>query len=277
MKAQLQAFKAGEDILPRMRILTWNMKGAFGSSVASHTAAWAYLRDQPFDVALLQETRNPADFADWCSIVWRPKYAKPDSRRILWGSAVISRSADLVEPELAGFPWLRELQGSTAIACVDGDPAWFASVHAHTAPIARMKLEELGSTQIPVSTPDNTIWETDLIPFELRRLFGDETFIWGGDLNSAVVMDDNSRFTGGNGRLRDIWKEAGSHDLRLRFFEDEQQTFFAPKRKPYQLDHVFADEATTRRVTSWRVDKAPVELDPPLSDHAPIVIDFETS
>lgn len=260
---------------PLVRILVWNMKGAFGATDASHAAAWSYLRDQSFDVALLQETRNPADFADWCSTVWHPKYAKTKSRRILWGTAVISRSTELIEPKLDDrFPWLRELQGSTAIARIDDDPAWFASVHAHTAPVASTRLEEVGSNQVPVSTTDSSIWETDLIPFELRRLFGDETFIWGGDLNSAVVMDENPRFTGGNGKLRQTWKEAGSFDLRLGFHEDEQQTFFAPNRKPYQLDHVFADEATSRRVTSWRVDRTPVELDPSLSDHAPIVIDI---
>ena len=263
---------------PGMRVLVWNMKGAFGCSDASHTAAWSYLRDQPFDVALLQETRDPADYADWCSTVWRPKYAKSSSGRTLWGTAVVSRSVDLIEPQIDDTSaWLRELQGSTAIARIDGNPTWFASVHAHAAQIPRAKLKELGSEQVPVSTPDKSIWETDVIPFELRRLFGNETFIWGGDLNSAVVMDDNPRFTGGNGKLRETWNEAGSHDLRLKFFEDEQQTFFAPRRKPYQLDHVFADAATAARVTDWRVDLNPVvEFEPPLSDHAPLIVDFDS-
>jgi len=258
-----------------MRILVWNLKGAFGSSEESHAAAWNYLRAQPFDVALLQETRDPAGYADWCSSIWRPKYANSQIRRILWGTAVVSRSVELIEPELDdSLPWLRELQGSTAIASVDGDPTWFASVHAHTAPINSRKIEELGSDQIPVSTPDGSIWETDVIPFELHRLFGDQSFVWGGDLNSAVVMDESPRFTGGNGRLRKTWREAGSHDLRLDFFKDEQQTFFAPRRGAYQLDHLFADEATSRRVTAWRVDRTPVELDPPLSDHAPIIAEI---
>ncbi len=258
-----------------MRILVWNMKGAFGCSQASHAAAWSYLRDQPFDVALLQETRNPTDYADWCSTIWRPKYAKSSSRRTLWGTAVISRSVDLIEPQIDDTSaWLRELQGSTAIARKNGDPTWFASVHAHAAPIPSAKLKDLGADHIPVSTPNKSIWETDVIPFELRRSFGDESFVWGGDLNSAVVMDENPRFIGGNGKLRKLWADAGSCDLRLKFFENEQQTFFAPGRKPYQLDHVFADEATSRRVTNWRVNKAPVEADPPLSDHAPIVVDI---
>ena len=67
-------------------------------------------------------------------------------------------------------------------------------------------------------------------------------------------------------------------NLRLDLFEEEQPTFFPPGKDPrYQLDHVFADDATKQRVIDWRVDKAPVELDPPLSDHAPIVVDLESA
>ena len=81
----------------------------------------------------------------------------------------------------------------------------------------------------------------DLIPFELHRLFAGQTFLWGGDLNSAESMDDVPGFSGGNRRLREIWADAGSRDLRLRFFAEEQQTFFAPNRRAYQLDHAFGD------------------------------------
>ena len=117
-----------------------------------------------------------------------------------------------------------------------------------------------------------------MIPFELRRLFGDETFVWGGDLNSAEGMDDVRSFAGGNRQLRENWKQAGSHDLRRGFFDEEQQTFFRTGNKPWQIDHVFADAATRDRVSDWRVDRTPVvEYKPPLSDHAPILVDIEPS
>lgn len=68
------------------------------------------------------------------------------------------------------MPWLDELQNSNARAAFDGDPTWIASLHDHTPPIARTRLEELGSAQIAVSTPEGTIWEEDVLPFEFRRL-----------------------------------------------------------------------------------------------------------
>lgn len=260
-----------------MRVLVWNMQGVFGAT--SHEAKWNYLELQDFDVALLQEARDPARYADWCSAVWRPKHAESKRGETLWGSAVISRSMDLEEPELdESYPWLGALEGSTAIARTPGDPTWFASVHALAGRIPDDKLNTLPHDHIPRATPDGSLWETDVIPFELRKLFGDQTFVWGGDLNSAEGMDDVTSFAGGNRQLRMNWKEAGSYDLRRGSFEEEQQTFFRLNTKPWQIDHVFADAATRDRVSDWRVDAAPaIEYKPPLSDHAPIFVEIEPS
>lgn len=89
-----------------------------------------------------------------------------------------------------------------------------------------------------------------MIPFQLHRLFAGSSYIWGGDLNSAEIMDDQG-FVGGNRKLRRIWHDAGSRD-----------------------DHVFADAVTEARVTDWRIDTAPVTAEPRLSDHAPIWVDL---
>lgn len=89
-------------------------------------------------------------------------------------------------------------------------------------------------------------------------------------------MDESPRFVGGNRKLRTIWEEAGSHDLRLAFHGEEQTTYFPPGREPvYQLDHVFADGVTKLQAVEWRVDREPVEGEEPLSDHAPIVLELK--
>ena len=258
-----------------MRILVWNMQAVFGT--ASQEAKWRYLEQQSFDVALLQEARDPSEHADWCSAVWRPKYATHRPGKNLWGSAVISRTLELEAPPLDDdYPWLGALNGSTAIARTTADPKWFASVHAVARQIPLDMIDTLPKDDITRTTRDGSLWETDVIPMELRKLFGAETFVWGGDLNSAESMDAISSFAGGNQKLREIWEEAGSHDLRKGFFENEQQTFFCRGKKPWQLDHVFADAVTAARVSDWRVDLAPVsEFEPPLSDHAPIIVDVD--
>lgn len=122
------------------------------------------------------------------------------AQRTLWGSAVIARSLELEEPEPDGsLPWQRELRGSVAVARTSGDPTWLASVHAFTKPISESRLQAHPTEDLIPSAPDGTIWETDLVPLELRRLFGEDTSIWGGDLNSAVIMDSNPSFVAGRG------------------------------------------------------------------------------
>ena len=130
------------------------------------------------------------------------------------------------------FPWLRELDGCVAVARSAQAPTWLASLHAQASPVPEDILARHSWDEVPLGIPGRGVWQTDLIPFELHRLFAGQTFLWGGDLNSAESMDHIPWYAGGNRRLRKIWTQAGSHDLRPRFFPKEQQTFFAPKTGP---------------------------------------------
>jgi hypothetical protein len=255
-----------------MRVLVWNMNKRWG--------AWDYVRRNSarFDVALLQETHDPLSSLEdqWRSVVWRPYSRAQESQLAHFGTAVVAPALEL-QPYEPGddFPWLSELDGCVAIARSERAPTWFASVHAQASPVRKEILALHAWDDVPLCTPDRDVWQMDLIPFELHRLFAGETFLWGGDMNSAQTMDEMPGFAGGNRRLREIWSEAGSRDLRIRSFAEEQQTFLAPKRRPYQLDHVFGDVETEARVRDWRVDIGPVTGTPTLSDHAPIWVELE--
>lgn len=254
-----------------MRVLVWNMN--------KRQAGWDYLRRNAasFDVALLQEASDPLSSLEnqWRSVVWRPYSRDPGSRLARFGSAVIAPAVEL-EPYEPGadFPWLRELDGCVAVARSAREPSWFASVHAQARPVPREILDLHPWHDIPLCNPGRYVWQMDLIPFELHRLFAGRTFLWGGDLNSAESMDDVRGFSGGNRRLREIWSDAGSSDLRVRLVAEERQTFFARGRRAYQLDHVFGDPQTEARVLDWRVDTGPVTSSPTLSDHAPVWVEL---
>lgn len=252
-----------------MQLLVWNM--------GKRRRAWDYVRRNAanFDVALLQETRDPASSLEdqWRSVIWRPFTRDPGDRLSRSGSAVIAPGLELEQYEPSeAFPWLRELDGNVALARSTQEPTWFASVHTQAGSVKPKILDRHPWDHVPLSTPGRKVWQMDLIPFELHRLFADQTFVWGGDLNSAVRMDHPKE-----NRLREIWSQAGSCDLRLRFFADEQQTFFAKNSQPYQLDHVFGDAATEARVVDWRVDTEPALSDPALSDHAPIWVELQVA
>ena len=118
-----------------------------------------------------------------------------------------------------------------------------------------------------------SVWEANVIPHDLHRLFANDTFIWGGDLNTDPRMDDFSGFAGGNRRMFDIYREAGAHDTRTGFHRDYQQSFFRKGiRLGWQLDHLFADAATNAKTTSWNIDPAPAVGEGRCSDHAPMAV-----
>lgn len=122
-----------------MRLVVWNMgNGGPGASAENHERGWQYLEELAWDVALLQETRSPPNWAAtrYASLAWRPKYSRSPTGRPLWGCAVVGRSVSLeaYEPTEA-FPWLSTLEGSTAIARSGTDPRWFVSVHLKAARI----------------------------------------------------------------------------------------------------------------------------------------------
>jgi endonuclease/exonuclease/phosphatase family metal-dependent hydrolase len=263
-----------------MRLLVWNMGGGFGSSEARHERAWRYLEKQDFDVALLQETRKPPAWAHerWASLVWKPKYSHKPWGMALWGCAVVGRSTELQEYQPnEGFPWLQALEGSTAIARSTTDPRWLASVHFHASKIPVDVLAGRSVEGVVLTTPDKSVWEANVIPHELQRLFADETFVWGGDFNSDPRMDERPAFLGGNRWLFDVYAESGLCDTRARFHDSYQQTYFKAGKGEYQLDHVFADAQTEQRVTCWRVDAGPATQQEPYSDHAPILVTLDAT
>lgn len=92
-------------------------------------------------------------------------------------------------------------------------------------------------------------------------------------MNSGERMDDHPAFAGGNREVREIWRRAGSVDLRKKVDPEPPQTFFKPRTVRNDLDHVFADALTAERVVSCEVDIRPV-TEAQLSDHAAIVVDI---
>jgi len=262
-----------------VKVLCWNMGvGSVGRWVARHAAAWEHLATLDFDVALLQETRRPPAWADrqWASMVWVPRSAAPRSPARLWGCAIVSRRRVLHEwvPD-ESFPWLRERRGAAAVARWDDDPTWLASVHFVAARIEKDALDRVPLGDVELTTRDRSVWETNVVPHELHRLFAGATFLWGGDLNADPRMDDISYFLGGNRRMFDGYVRAGAADTRAQLHEEYQRTFFGARSGPYQLDHVFADAATAARVTDWHVDAATAQGDQLLSDHAPILLELD--
>ncbi len=116
---------------------------------------------------------------------------------------------------------LQEPEGSTAIARSATNPRWLASVHLHASKIPDEILASRSVEGVEVATPDRSVWEMNVIPHELRRLFGDQTFIWGGDLNTDPRMDDKPWFLGlgSESRPRPAFQGGGAAEFVGRLFK----------------------------------------------------------
>jgi hypothetical protein len=147
---------------------------------------------------------------------------------------------------------------------------WVASIHSNAYPVRTDEWDPRPSFDGVARCDGKKVWEVELIAHELPRIFAGERFVFGGDLNSGLLLDTNYRRQS-NAKLFANLASAGFKDLRPRFHAAEQQTYFKERNGPYQLDHVFADAGTEALTTGWRV-LTDVALEAKLSDHAPIEV-----
>lgn len=262
-------------IVERMKIMSWNMAAAMGSSATKQEAAWRWLNEQDVDVALLQEAVLIEEYArSWGSTIFRGKWDKN------WGCAVLVRSGSYErwEPS-ASQPWLQRVRGAATVARpTSGQGLWFASVHSDSSSF------EATNRRYPTTYGDlpdrdgilrcstKEMWEIEVIAHELSPVLASGPFVLGGDLNSSLLFDKNE--DGQEARLFKNLASQGFIDTRSRHSESEIQTFFKPRTRPFQLDHVYADEATESNVVRWEV-LAHVARDLTLSDHAPVLVELD--
>lgn len=256
-----------------MRLICWNMAAGYQHNPSKHRDAWAWLDEQDLDMALLQEVVLPGEVHDqWGSVLHARKY--PDSV-VPWGSAVLTRAPGYRRyAPTSGQPWLTRFSGS---ACVAEPPAtgnlpWLISLHSNSEPIALDHRAGLNLGAVPRCSPRG-VWEIDVLTHELGAVLADRRFLAGGDLNGSLLFDADDRWRE-NEAMFDSLRAAGLIDLRPRLVPEEQQTFFRAGSRPYQLDHVFADEQTEAKVTGWRVLTSIAALHN-LSDHAPILVELQ--
>lgn len=258
-----------------MKMLCWNMGAAYGFKGAKHAAAWEWLNGQDADVAMLQEVVPREEYLDeWQSVAFAGKWQN-------WGSAVLVRDGGYEKWEPSEKqPWLQTVRGAVAVAKpVDDAGLWFASVHSDassfeaTAKEWKSTYQNLPPREGILRSRENEMWEIEVIAHELQPVLASKEFIFGGDLNAALLSDKPGKAE--EARLFANLATLGYTDIRHRHSADEVQTYFKPNTRPFMLDHLYADTKTAAAVKSWRV-LTEVAADLGLSDHAPVEVVLET-
>ena len=222
-----------------MRVVTWNL--GFWQHQASHSKAWAYLRNniKP-DLALLQEV-SPPKLSENEYLLFKHVHGS-------WGTALYSR----------GLP-LEELPFQT---------------HSERVAIAKIKLEtgqEIAAASIHAPIIKQRVFPyLDKIFDEVESLVNGRAFIVGGDLNTARLAEEVWPEHGHGPFFERIAKGQFS-DCVQRFFVEEPQTVFRPGQKhAFQDDHIFVSHDLIEKVESCNILNN--KLTRAVSDHVPVTI-----
>lgn len=250
-----------------MRVITWNMglNDPRFSRAGVHDQAWHYLLGLGPDLAFLQEALPPGWVWGEGRLVSEPF----DS----WGSVIFSPRYPLEPYRLPVDSGLRRLGAYLAYANAflpDGTESFVVSVHARPATATRRQLGDLEpQTVARKSVPQPKV--NDLIFHELAGLI-EGSFIAAGDWNTGRTQ----KSVRAGIEFFERAHERGWHDCVWDKFGKEVQTWFGKGHTLIQDDHVFSDPVLgDAGQVPWAADDAVLQLR--LSDHAPLIIDFDIS
>ena len=224
-----------------MRVITWNL--GYWQHRFCHDEAWAYLRDEirP-DLALLQEVSPPELQED--------EYILFKTVNRDWGTALYTRNMSLEELRIEGYP------GRVAAAQLE------VSARRRVAAV---------SVHVPIIKGRVFPYLAEIFD-EIESVVGKQTFIVGGDLNSARLAE-NVWPGYGHGPFFERLAESVFFDCHRKFHDVEQQTFFRSGSKhPFQDDHLFVSHNLADRVGSC--DVLNNEVTRSVSDHIPVVAEI---
>ena len=253
-----------------LRVLTWNMN--YWQQRSDHDAAWAYLDDLDWDVALLQEAVVPGGV---------------DGRRHLQELAESLALARGVRPSSAVIPWSGStplqpatrrppLRSTTATPAPSLPPS---CTRRQGGPITAVSVYGLIEYGYAVTTLHRIL--SDLTPL-FDTSYGQRVVV-GGDLNCSTQLAPPHRAR--HKTVFDRFASLGLVNVTERPLDDAvlhdcpcvdepcrhvRTHFHSRSQKPWQDDYVFLSAALATKARCEVLDRGPT--DRPLSDHAPVIV-----
>lgn len=263
-----------------MKVVSWNLRRAGESS-----AAWEILRDIDADVMLLQEVGGyPKDlFAHHDSVVAQP--STKSGKKQKFQTLILSRYQLEQKSSLTcGTPWvLKELDNFSGNIVVSSAQVTskrtlnLVNVYSPAWPIPEAHLEGIDYSDLQL-TNNPHLYCTELLWALLRDTFPDSTGNWliGGDFNSSVLFDKWGAKPRGNQQTIDRMNSIGLFDCVSAFFGKPIPTFrnVRGKKVVHQLDYLYADSELIKNIQAASVIDNQNIFEDSISDHLPIVTDF---
>jgi hypothetical protein len=267
-----------------VRIVSWNCKGA-----SLNSPPWDYLLELDPDIALLQNFGTIPDrvldaFATGPDMTsaYEPGRAPKYFAEIL-AKGTVSRRLDLPAPE----EWIkhelhayRDFFTARHVTLGSGIHLTAFSVYSPAFALDTPRLDGVDTSSIRL--PQHTkIFGTELLwaTLGMMQIRPTERFIVAGDFNSSETFDDPK--PRGNRDIMDRLNGLGFTEVLL----ESRGTLTPTFRTTYggyithQLDHMYVTEALREKLVTCDVGSAKrvFEPRPMLSDHLPIVAEFEVT
>lgn len=264
-----------------LRVLTWNCKRAKKDSVV-----WDYFLESNPDIALLQEVIEIPEHIKSSFATHKLRAMGKTGKPQIFSTAILTKGQfdgklqltapeDWVAKELSHFEGnlvakrirLNEELALNVISVYN--PAWY---------IDRKRLENIDTTKVHLSqNPD--VWAADLLWASLNQMQPRATELWiiGGDFNLSETFDLWRGGPRGNREYLDRMTALGFMEV-LRYSKGKLTPTFRNTSNgliKHQMDHLFITQHLVQHLTSCDTGSVERIFDRGLSDHLPIIADFQ--
>jgi exonuclease III len=261
-----------------MRVMTWNCHRA-----AAASPVWQYLLTVEPDIALLQEVSAlPASVEERYAC----RAAHPVSRiggRQRFQTIVLTKG-ELGDPIVLSSPeaWIKDELNRFAgnlVSCgiaLRGELLNVVSVYSPAWAVERIRLNGIDTSGVQLAQ-NRDLWLSDLLLTGLQA--AEQTnvpWIVGGDFNMSETFDEWSGGPRGNKEYLERMHAFGLIEC-LRLSAGALTPTFKNARGGkivHQMDHLFVSGNLSERLVGCRVGAAEDVFDGRLSDHLPIIADF---
>jgi exonuclease III len=265
------------------RLITWNCRQA-----SLNSSLWDYLIELDPDVAILQDYRTlPQSVLDRYTHV-------PGKEVVSSGGAVRHFTGFLIKGEARELPldasidWVNhelahhsELVTAKVVTIRDSIQLKAISVYNPAFVVDPVRLDGIDTTGVSLELQPGKVWLIDLVWAALASSKPDidEPFILAGDFNASETFDSWwGTKPRGNREIMDRFNALGLYDA-LRAFQGRLVPTFRHSRGSFvhQLDHLYVTPVLLSRLLECDVGNFDRVFGskPSLSDHLPIVSDFQ--
>lgn len=257
-----------------MRIITWNMRRANRKN-----EAWEYFLKMNPDLALLQEVSSiPNEVKKDYELIFEKATTKSGNKQ-KFGTAILGKG-ELYPKKLSSNidglnKLLSDFSGNLLVCSAsikDFQTLNVLSIYVPAWPIDHKNLSESDFQNLKLRN-NSSLWGTELMWGSLIDRDNNNSWVVGGDLNTSLTFDYKK--PRGNKEILDRMANLGF--IELLYSQDNKlvPTYIHNNKKViHQIDHLFVEKNLASLVKNCETGDENIVFSGSLSDHLPIIADF---